>query len=244
MKPNLDALYTARYALLTGLAVPKGPALDSILDVLRPHLGPEPEELYVPTSGAENDPDPVVGTTIFDDDLPPITDVSWLIGPGNRMPIVGRRFSPSEFARYLAGINEGAMTWDPKGVTIHHMAAPSLAQRPDGLTTQHMRNLRSWYLHLGWSRAPHLFVDDHGIWVFSPLTSRGVHARSFNGTHIGLEMLGNFDSEDPNRGRGKKVLNLSMTATALLCDWLGVKASAVNGHRDDPRTSKSCPGRK
>jgi hypothetical protein len=177
-------------------------------------------------------------------DLPPIRDVPWLVPPGQTLPIVGVGFSAEDFARYLTGLRDDGMSWSPTGVTIHHTASPSLAMRPNGFETQHMRNLRSWYLSLGWSRGPHLFVDDHLIWVFSPLTARGVHAVSFNATHFGIEMLGNFDSEDPLSGRGARVLDLSRRATAALCERFEISTGRINGHRDDPKSSKTCPGRK
>ena len=197
----------------------------------------------VESPGAPLAPDspPTVETRVGD--LPPIRDVPWLV-PTGPLPIVGVGFSVADFERYLAGLRDDSMSWSPSGVTIHHTAAPSLAQRPNGWETQHMRNLRNWYLSLGWGRGPHLFTDEHRVWVFSPLTARGIHAVSFNATHIGIEMLGNYDTEDPLSGRGARVLQVSRAATALLCKRFGISTNRINGHRDDSRSTKTCPGRR
>lgn len=199
-------------------------------------------------AAAESD-DPPAYLTFLNGDLPPIRDVPWLVPPTQHFPIVGVGFTEAEFRQYLAGLPD-AMTWTPRGVTVHHTAAPSLAQRPAGWIEQHMRNLRGYYLGLGWSRGPHLFVDEHRIWVFSPLQNRGTHAVTFNSSHFGMELLGNYDSEDPGSGRGAGVVRMGRIAAALLCHRFRfavsgvVGAAEVNGHRDCPQTSKTCPGRK
>ena len=132
-------------------------------------------------------------------------------------------------------------------VVLHHTAAPSLAQRPKGFTAQHIINIRSFYQsQLGWSSGPHLFVDEYRLWGMCPFNERGVHAVSFNRRAIGIEVLGNYDREDPLNGRGLACWNNAAAATRILLDWLGLKPNAktVLFHRDDPKTSKSCPGKK
>jgi len=132
-------------------------------------------------------------------------------------------------------------------VTIHHTASPSLAQRPKGWTIQHMRNLASYYGgELGWSRGPHLFTDEDQIFGLSPMTERSIHAVSFNKTSLSIEMLGNYDVEESMSGRGREVLETTAYAAAVLIKKLGKEAtdSTIKFHRDDPKTSKTCPGRK
>ncbi len=154
--------------------------------------------------------------------------------------LVGQSWSPEEFRRYLRTVN---LSW-ASGCTIHHMAAPDLSQRPRGLTAQHLENLRHYYgTELGWSAGPHLFVDDDQIWGLSLLDRPGVHARSFNRTHIGLEVLGNYDREDPTTGRGARCWETAAKAVAAILDAAGWDTNAINGHRDDPQTSKTCPGK-
>lgn len=159
------------------------------------------------------------------------------------IPFVGKRFAPADFAAYVASVQLDA--WRPSAVCLHHTAKPSLAMRPGGLTDQHLQNLLSYYQdELGWSGAPHLFIDDSpgGIIVFQSLARRGVHAKSFNASAWGVEMLGDYDSEDPEGGRGAKVLANAVCAVAVLNAKIGAEAPSLKFHRDDPLTNKTCPG--
>lgn len=133
-----------------------------------------------------------------------------------------------------------------KSVTLHHTAAPSLAMRPKGLTAQHIINMRDGYIEKKWRSGPHLFIDEDQIWGMTPLTEKGVHAVSFNSSSIGIEVLGDYDSENPLNGRGLECWNVAFAAIKALLKWIGVPANekTVLFHRDDPKTSKSCPGDK
>ena len=171
-----------------------------------------------------------------------------LVG-GTDFPIVGRRFTPGEFIAYLRAVG-GVPGFVGKGITMHHMASPNLSMRPDGLTEQHMMNLRDWYRNSqpgskpAWKSGPHIFTDDHGIWVHTPLHIRGVHAESFNSTRYGIEMLGDFSTkEDFDSPRGKKSMEMGQFAAAALMRYFSVPSTALNFHRHDPETSKDCPGR-
>lgn len=156
------------------------------------------------------------------------------------MEIIGQDYGIEQFALYLAQLQFGA--WKPELIVVHHCGAPSLAQRPSGFIPQHMRNLREFYEGKKWSAGPHMFIDDHAVWLFSPMTARGVHAVSFNRNSIGIEMLGDYDSEDPKSGRGLEVVRLTAKVVKLLMKKLGKDASCIRFHRDDPKTTKSCPG--
>jgi hypothetical protein len=97
----------------------------------------------------------------------------------------------------------------------------------------------------GWDRGPHLYVvsgsvdlAQDGVWQLTPLNERGIHAASFNATHWGIEIVGAFDRVGPLMDTAA----LSLGATATLLDWAALPTSAVNGHRDDPTTDKTCPG--
>lgn len=160
------------------------------------------------------------------------------------MNILGKPYLPKEFDAYVKSL-KWAGAFRPSLIVIHHTAAPSLAQRPNGWTPVHMQNLRSYYGgQLGWSAGPHLFTDDDQIWTFTPMTERGIHAVSFNRNGIGIEMLGDYDSEDPWSGRGLKVLQTTASAVRSLMSALNVGKDAIRFHRDDPKTSKTCPGTK
>ncbi len=152
----------------------------------------------------------------------------------------GRAFSAVEFADLVKKTHW--INWRPSLIVIHHTAAPSLAQRPNGFIHQHMINIKDFYKSKGWSAGPHLFVDENKIWTFSPLTERGIHAVSFNKTGIGLELLGDFDTEDPWSGRGLKVVQTTVEAVKALMAALNLNKECIRFHRDDPKTNKTCPG--
>ena len=152
--------------------------------------------------------------------------------------IVGRHFTIEEFESYVASFKWKPLDWKPKGITVHHTSAPSLNQRPNGLTSAHIHNIEEYYKGLGWSAGPHLFVDQTGVWTFTPMNVRGVHAVSFNATRLGIEMLGDYDEESPD----PQVMYNAQMAIVTILRRLGLGSDKVNFHRDDPKTSKTCPG--
>ncbi len=156
---------------------------------------------------------------------------------------VGKSWDVTKFEAYLATLTRPSWA---KAVVLHHTAAPNLRTRPVGLTDQHIRNIQDFYMNdKGWSAGPHLFVDDHRIMGMTPLTEKGVHAVSFNSSAIGIEVLGDYDTEDPKSGRGFEAWTNAAAATNILLAWLKLTPSdkTVLFHRNDPRTDKSCPGK-
>ncbi len=156
---------------------------------------------------------------------------------------VGKVWTADSFGEYLKTLKRP--DW-AKRVCLHHCAAPSLAQRPQGFKAQHLENLRSFYQSLGWNRGPHFFTDEDQIWGMTPPTVKGIHSVGWNSTAIGIEALGNYDIEDPKSGRGLQVWETTAKTTAELLKWLSLPANkdTVTLHRLDGRTSKSCPGNK
>ena len=158
---------------------------------------------------------------------------------------VGQGWTREGFKAYLAGLKRP--TWCDS-ITLHHTASPTLADRPKGLTVQHIKNIQWGYENERRFRAgPHLFIDDTAgkcVMGMTPLYRPGVHAVSFNATSIGIEVLGDYDSEDPKSGRGLAAWQNAAAAAKALLAWLGLPASGrtVHFHRDDPRTTKTCPG--
>lgn len=157
-------------------------------------------------------------------------------------PVVGRAFSPSAFKAYVDGL-----TWGPEfrpiGLCLHNTASPSLAQRPAGLTFQHIKNLEAYYRdQRNWNGGPHLFIDDKQIWAFNPLTKMGVHSPSWNRTHIGIEMLGDYSVESFTEGRGAKVRANTVAAVAALNHKLGFAADSFKFHVEDKKSDHDCPG--
>jgi hypothetical protein len=154
---------------------------------------------------------------------------------------VGKVWSPSSLEDYLAGIQPPSWI---KAVCLHHTAAPSLVQRPKGFQAQHIINMRDFYQSKGWHSGPHFFTDEDQIWGMSPVDEPGVHAVSFNNKSIGIEVLGNYDVEPQDKGRGLECWKTTTDATRIILKWLNLKpsVSTVLFHRDDTKTSKSCPG--
>lgn len=159
--------------------------------------------------------------------------------------IVAKRFSPDEFANYLAGF---ALTaWKPFMVVLHNTAVPTLKDRPNGFSAANMADLRHYYGEVQkWSGGPHLFVDPNGIWVFNPLDDPGVHSPSWNSTAWGVEMLGDYERESFETGPGLAVKTITVNALAMMFRRLGLKPDDAHFklHREDPKTThKGCPGK-
>lgn len=160
---------------------------------------------------------------------------------GNWAGIVGKAFAAEAFAAYVKTLVFTA--WRPEFIVLHNTGTPTLAERPFGLTEQHIRNLEAYYIGLGWHAGPHLFVDDRQIWVFSPLTAPGVHSPSWNAISWGVEMLGDYSREPFDRGRGLLVQHNAVAALATLDAAIGLDSSTLRLHHEDPKTThRDCPG--
>lgn len=129
-----------------------------------------------------------------------------------------------------------------KGITLHHTWVPTRAEWRGKPT---MDSLGFYYRKLGWSAGPHLFLAadtpaplSAGIWAGTPLASPGVHAGKCNSSHIGIEIVGNYDIEPwPS-----DVAALVYGVTIELMKWGHIPVERVQGHRECLR-NKSCPGR-
>jgi hypothetical protein len=158
-------------------------------------------------------------------------------------PILGSSFQPNEFEAYCQTIHW--TNWRPSFIVLHNTSVPSLAQRPKGLTKQHVLDLEKYYRDdQHWSAGPHLFVDDRQIWVFTPLTTSGVHSPSWNSVALGVEMLGEYETEAFDSGRGLAVQRNAVAALSILCRTLGFDPATIRLHKEDPKTThKGCPGK-
>ena len=156
---------------------------------------------------------------------------------------VGKVWTPDSFGEYLKTLKRPDWV---KAVCLHHTASPNLAQRPKGWTIQHIENMREFYKGMGWRSGPHLYTDEDQVFGMTPLTETGVHALSFNRSTIGIEALGYYSKgeENPFSGRGLEVWRTTAEITRQLLKWLNLEANekTVLFHRDDPKTSKDCPG--
>lgn len=171
------------------------------------------------------------------------------------IPFVGKCFPVAkDFLDYLDDIKFGA--WRPRFVTMHHTGGPSLAtwrtyahgNRKVPITdAQWMRNLAGYYGgELGWTAGPHFFFTPDNFCVLSLPEKRGVHAVSFNPTSWGVECVGDFDSEAfaPDlANRYAEGLACLHVALGISPDPYVFNVRGLHFHRDDPKTSKTCPGR-
>jgi hypothetical protein len=157
--------------------------------------------------------------------------------------IVAKSFSPGDFETYCE--DQRWDVWRPSFIVLHNTGAPSLSDRPNGLELTHIRNLESFYRDTNeWSAGPHLFVDDNRIWVFTALTMSGVHSPSWNTSALGIEMLGDYEKEAFDSGRGLSVRRNTVAAVGILAAVLGLDPTGIRLHREDPLTTHACPGKK
>lgn len=161
----------------------------------------------------------------------------------NWKPIVGLSFSHENFDAYCHQLQW--TSWRPSFVVLHNTGSPTLAQRSSGFTAQHIKDLVTYYRdEKGWSAGPHLFIDDRQIWVFTPLNMSGVHSPSWNKLSIGVEMLGNYQTENFTSGRGLKVRKNTIAALVTLHSILGLSPETLKLHKEDENTTHDdCPGK-
>ena len=156
-------------------------------------------------------------------------------------PIDGNLYTPEAFDAHARSVN--LKGWKPRFVVLHNTSLPSLAQWPSTPWKARVQNLVDYYKGQHWSAGPHLFVSPDGIIGFTPLNNMGVHSPSWNSCSWGVEMVGEYMTEDPSSGSGLKVYNFAVSAVASMCDVLGVGSDTIKFHREDPKTThKQCPG--
>jgi hypothetical protein len=158
-------------------------------------------------------------------------------------PLLGIGFTVANFKKYLDTLQ--LKDWKPSFVVLHNTVTPSLQDRPNGFSEANIIGLMNFFTDVQhWKGAPHLIIDDKKIWVINPLIKPGVHSPSWNKTSIGISMLGNYETEPVDSGRGKEVLDNTIAAIALLEKKFGINPDSLKFHRDDPRTMHSiCPGK-
>lgn len=154
--------------------------------------------------------------------------------------------SVQEFATYLRRLNFDS--WRPSGMTLHNTASPTLEQWWHGgtLPEQRMKNLRNYYENeMGWPAGPHAFVDGLSIWVMTDFNVKGVHSPSWNGTRLGIEMVGDYAVESDEAGMGLNVMNMTIALFGECCNFFGWEPdnNIIKLHKEDAATDHDCPGK-
>jgi hypothetical protein len=77
------------------------------------------------------------------------------------------------------------------------------------------------------------------IWVFTPLTTSGIHSPSWNSMSWGVEMVGDYNVEP----FGAPVRDNTVSALTTLHALLGLDPQTLRLHKEDPKTTHDCPGK-
>jgi hypothetical protein len=141
--------------------------------------------------------------------------------------------------------------WQPKYIVLHNTAAPSLAQFNSGPTTEEKRiqNIVSYWKGLHWHSGAHLIISPNYIWVACDLTQDGVHCSCANKASIGIEMIGDYSSENFGSGQGAAVRDKAVYAMAALHLKLGLTPTpfvlwkkGLHFHKQCTADHHDCPG--
>ena len=161
--------------------------------------------------------------------------------------IINRAFTADTIGAYLHSLPRPSFV---QFVVVHNTGAPSLAtyrgyaNRKNPISdAQWLRNLEGYYRDKQkWKAGPHWFVtpNEAGILAFTPSTSPGTHSPSWNSRSLGVEMVGNYQSEPFEVGVRRNTIAL----LAELHIWLDLDPGTIRFHREDAKTThKDCPGK-
>ncbi len=152
--------------------------------------------------------------------------------------IVGLGIAADQLETYVGTVAFGA--WRPQFVVLHNTQVPRLSEWHSVPGQRRMAALQAYYRdELHWSGGPHLFVADDLIWLFTPLTTPGVHSPSWNAISWGVEVVGDYDNEPLSDAVRANVVS----ALATLHGLAGLDPATLRLHKQDPLTTHSfCPG--
>ena len=158
------------------------------------------------------------------------------------LPIDGRCMTIAQFDEFI----KNTVWKTPRtSIYLHHTWRPTVADWNGRATIDAMRRTYMTYewtdsagvLHIGWPKAPHLFIAPDGIWPFFDIRLDGWHAGgNYNTGSIGIEMVGNYDFFLPSG----PVLDNTVGALSVLYKYLPLKPDDLKFHRDV--STKTCPG--
>lgn len=148
---------------------------------------------------------------------------------------------PTSFMSHIQQHSPSVCSW-VKNIVIHHTWKPVPSQWNG---TASMNALQRYYTSLGWNAGPHLFIctgskhpSTDGIFQLTPLNIKGIHANRCNPYSIGIEVVGNYDTQFWSDSTAKFVYE----TIAHLLQWTNLPVSSVIGHRDCG-SPKTCPGK-
>lgn len=161
--------------------------------------------------------------------------------------IINRAFTADSVGAYLRSLPRPPFV---KFVVVHNTGAPSLktyrgyASRKNPITDrQWLLNLEGYYRdQQHWKAGPHWFVTPNraGILAFTPSIVPGTHSPSWNSQSLGVEMVGDYQSEPFDEGVRRNTVAL----LAELHLWLKLDPGTIRFHREDKATAhKTCPGK-
>ncbi len=188
---------------------------------------------------------------------------------------IGEGLRAAAFDRYVSSYSFGRIP--PSYIVLHHTAIPSTlaARYPSGAVwdageegmseariyqkrVKQLDALAAYYENsLGWDRGPHLFIDDRWIYLFTPMSAVGIHAKEGNAFtkdgrlhySIGIEVIGYYEKVTWPAPVAANV----RTAAQALCGRLGIRPAyrpapvhspaahdlSLSSHRD---YKPGCPG--
>jgi hypothetical protein len=144
---------------------------------------------------------------------------------------------------YIRSLNYGS--WRPSNFVVHNTASPTLYQWWNSVPpAERMENLRHYYENeMGWSAGPHAFIDGKSWWIFTPFNVKGVHSPSWNGTMLGFECVGDYNTESDETGMGAEVMRMAHALSGEVCNHFGWDPNNLKFHKEDPNTDHDCPGK-
>jgi N-acetylmuramoyl-L-alanine amidase len=109
-------------------------------------------------------------------------------------------FTPAEFTVWMRDVVKPKMQWQPQGCVLHNtgtMVWPGFDARGHMITpAQRMENMSVNWDARGFTSAPHVVISPDGmVNVPWPPWLHGTHSPSWNATHFGIELVGDFDRE-------------------------------------------------
>jgi hypothetical protein len=160
-------------------------------------------------------------------------------------------YTPDEFWDFTASLEWNG--WRPQFITRHNTGVPTLAAWLDSsyAAIQRIESQRHYERDiLHWHSGVNLFVAPNLIWNLCDLTQEGVSVSCWNHLTLGIEMIGDYATEEFDSGAGAQVRDNAVAAMAILHrrlssrpDQYRVGVCGLHFHKECSRDHHDCPGR-